>query len=409
MEKRHRIGKDIQIRWRIRDGQGAPYDLTGKNLHVYLEQALNDIRIPFDGFFVEGNVLSFTFFGKDQEHLGPYTAILIENEGLEGMNTVDKVNAFRLVPHTHQESSEDTDSRISTETIDLESTIDTGLQGAPGHSPYLEDGYWKYFDESTGEWMTSELPAQGPQGERGETGEKGERGEKGDTGEKGEKGDTGATGPQGPQGEKGDTGATGPQGEKGEKGDTGEKGEKGDTGAAGLQGPQGEKGDTGATGPRGEKGEKGDTGEKGEKGDTGATGLQGPQGEKGDTGATGPQGEKGETGETGPQGPQGPQGEMPAITIGQNGNWFINGVDSGISSVGPKGDSTTVTIGQNGNWFIDGVDSGMSSVGSPGRDGGITFPTITLNNEGELVIEAIDQESLDMFGVNEDGELYLKI
>ena len=93
----------------------------------------------------------------------------------------------------------------------------------------------------------------------------------------------------------------GPQGETGE---TGAQGEKGDTGAIGPQGL------TGETGPQGEKGE---TGPQGEKGDTGE------KGEKGDTGAVGPQGEKGADGHT--------------PYIGANGNWWINGQDTGYASI----------------------------------------------------------------------------
>ena len=72
-------------------------------------------------------------------------------------------------------------------------------------------------------------------------------------------------------------------------------------------------------------------GESGNNGESGAVGPQGPQGDKGDQGETGPQGPQGETG---PQGPAGNDGHTPEITIGQNGNWFIDGEDTGVSSVG---------------------------------------------------------------------------
>ena len=92
----------------------------------------------------------------------------------------------------------------------------------------------------------------------------------------------------------------------------------------GAQGPQGE------VGPEGPQGPKGDTGEKGE---------QGIPGEKGETGDRGPQGIQGEQGEVGPEGPQGIQGE-PGVTphIGDNGNWFIDTEDTGVSASGiPSG------------------------------------------------------------------------
>ena len=73
----------------------------------------------------------------------------------------------------------------------------------------------------------------------------------------------------------------------------------------------------------------------GPQGETGATGPQGPQGETGKTGATGPQGPQGKTGETGATGPQGAQGETPYI--GENGNWFVGELDTGVQAQGAQG------------------------------------------------------------------------
>ncbi|MBR2332725.1 MAG: hypothetical protein IKA60_00120 [Rikenellaceae bacterium] len=58
-------------------------------------------------------------------------------------------------------------------------------------------------------------------------------------------------------------------------------------------------------------------------------------------------------------------GKTPLITIGENGNWYINKVDSGKPSKGADGENGTdgskVTIGENKNWFIDGEDTGISA------------------------------------------------
>ncbi len=130
----------------------------------------------------------------------------------------------------------------------------------------------------------------------------------------------------------------------------------------------------------------------------------------------------GEQGIQGIQGVKGEDGHSPIITIGSNGNWYIDGVDSTIKAQGPKGDtgvgilsiiktdtdglidtytitftdnSTTtftvtngaqgiqgiqgikgtdghtpiITIGANGNWFIDGVDSKQKAQGIQGEQG----------------------------------------
>lgn len=101
--------------------------------------------------------------------------------------------------------------------------------------------------------------------------------------------------------------------------------------SVGPQGPQGEKGDTGPEGPEGPRGPRGPQGEQG---------PAGPKGETGETGATGPQGPQGIQGI---QGPAGADGITP--TIGENGNWYLGGTDTGKPSrgvqgvQGPKGDT----------------------------------------------------------------------
>jgi len=67
--------------------------------------------------------------------------------------------------------------------------------------------------------------------------------------------------------------------------------------------------------------------------------------------------------------PQGQQGFTPQI--GGNGNWWINGVDTGFSSRGENGadgvageNGNTPYIGGNGNWWINGIDTGFSSRGT---------------------------------------------
>ena len=61
------------------------------------------------------------------------------------------------------------------------------------------------------------------------------------------------------------------------------------------------------------------------------------------------------------QGPQGPAGSTP--TVGPNGNWFVNGQDTGTSA------TASVTIGSDGNWFINGQDTGLSAQGPTGPQG----------------------------------------
>ena len=59
-------------------------------------------------------------------------------------------------------------------------------------------------------------------------------------------------------------------------------------------------------------------------------GEQGPAGPQGETGATGAQGHQGPAGLAGANGVDGEDGTV--ITVGENGNWFLDGVDSGVSA-----------------------------------------------------------------------------
>ena len=324
-----------------------------------------------------------------------------------------------------------------------------GQNGADGQTPTIgANGNWWIGGVDTG------VAAQGPQGEKGETGATGAQGEKGETGAAGAQGENGLTPTIGSNGNwfigstdtgvqaKGTNGATPTVGNNGNwfinGTDTGIKATgtgikaiqlngkdmditltdnsvvhlanvKGEDGANGItptigtngnwylgtvdtgvaaQGPQGEKGETGAAGAQGEKGETGAAGENGKTPNIGANGnwwidgvdtgvaAQGPQGEKGETGATGaqgPQGEKGETGATGAQGPQGEKGDTGAT--GAQGAHGENGL--------------TPTIGSNGNWFIGSTDTGVKASGTNGQNGA-DGQTPTIGANGNWWIGTVD-------------------
>ena len=53
------------------------------------------------------------------------------------------------------------------------------------------------------------------------------------------------------------------------------------------------------------------------------------------------------------------------IEIGENGNWWIDGEDTGVTA---KGNAPAISIGGNGNWFIDDEDTGISAKGQAGND-----------------------------------------
>ena len=70
----------------------------------------------------------------------------------------------------------------------------------------------------------------------------------------------------------------------------------------------------------------------------------------------------------GKDGADGEDGATPVI--GENGNWWIGGVDTGVPATGADGeDGATPEIGENGNWWIDGEDTGIPAKGQDGQDG----------------------------------------
>ncbi|MBO4623777.1 MAG: hypothetical protein J5691_07880 [Bacilli bacterium] len=88
------------------------------------------------------------------------------------------------------------------------------------------------------------------------------------------------------------------------------------------------------------------------------------QGEQGQQGQQGPAGEQGQQGQQGPAGQNGQDGQTPTIEIGANGNWIINGVDTGIAANGQAGQN-----GQNGQNGQDGQPGQAGQNGQDGKDG----------------------------------------
>ena len=105
---------------------------------------------------------------------------------------------------------------------------------------------------------------------------------------------------------------------------------------------------------------------------------------------------KGEKGDPGTPGKDGKDGTSPTVTIGANGNWFINGVDTGTKAQGDKGEqgnpgnpgadgvTPVITIGDNGNWFINGVDTNKKAQGEKGADAVAPVISISLDNTWEI-------------------------
>ncbi len=93
----------------------------------------------------------------------------------------------------------------------------------------------------------------------------------------------------------------------------------------------------------------------------------------------------GTNGTNGKNGTDGTDGHTPVIAIGDNGNWVIDGVDTGKASKGDKGDTSAIAIGENGNWTVDGVDTGVKAQGEDGKT-----PVIAIAENGNWTVDGVD-------------------
>jgi len=79
------------------------------------------------------------------------------------------------------------------------------------------------------------------------------------------------------------------------------------------------------------------------------------------------------------------QGPMPEITIGSNGNWYVNGVDTGQSAIG------TISINPAGNWVINGIETNVQAQGPQGPIGAAGHsPIITIGPNGNWFVDGAD-------------------
>lgn len=121
--KRKRIGNDINIAWAIMTEDGKPFDLSIGKVSLYLKNYVRKEEVR--GFSIEGNVILWTFLGKNQKNLGNHSLEVVINEDAEGMITTDACDFVCLVPCSCKEGGED-DNGVTTETVNLTSVITLG-------------------------------------------------------------------------------------------------------------------------------------------------------------------------------------------------------------------------------------------------------------------------------------------
>ena len=135
--KHIRIGKDISIRWEI-NTDGAAIPLEGRDLTLEMKSPIGAVStLPYR---VDGNVLTMTYYGYEQNVVGEYSLTLWENKGKPGQNVVDAIRAFKLV-RTSPEEADFAGGDLQVESVDLGTAnleiLSGGGASTPGGSPDL--------------------------------------------------------------------------------------------------------------------------------------------------------------------------------------------------------------------------------------------------------------------------------
>lgn len=122
--KRIRFKNDIRVSWGITTN-GKQENLAGKALEVSL--VVYNRIIPITDFTVTQNVISFVFLGEEQTCCGVYT-IVCKDTTNGNRNTIDKTDAFELVPHTEDEGGTNNPS-VALEVVTLSTDRDSSTIG----------------------------------------------------------------------------------------------------------------------------------------------------------------------------------------------------------------------------------------------------------------------------------------
>ena len=96
--------------------------------------------------------------------------------------------------------------------------------------------------------------------------------------------------------------------------------------------------------------------------------------------------------------------------IGENGNWFIDGEDTGYPAVARDG--VTPTVGENGNWWLGDLDTGVPAKGQDGekgedgKDGTVAagIDGAQINEEGDLILTLADGTTINAGRVRDDQD-----
>ena len=122
--KKIRIHNDIHVSWGITTN-GKQESLEAKTLQVQL--VVYNRVIDISDFTIKGNVISFEFSGSQQKYCGVYTLVCRDTTN-GNLSTIDKTEAFELVPHSEEEKGTD-NPNVALEVVTLNTDRDSSTIG----------------------------------------------------------------------------------------------------------------------------------------------------------------------------------------------------------------------------------------------------------------------------------------
>ena len=122
--KKIRLHNDIHVSWGITTN-GKQESLESKTLQVQIVVYNKVITIP--DFSINGNVISFEFSGSQQKYCGVYTLVCRDTTN-GNLSTIDKTEAFELVPHSDEEQGTD-NPNVALEVVTLNTDRDSSTIG----------------------------------------------------------------------------------------------------------------------------------------------------------------------------------------------------------------------------------------------------------------------------------------
>lgn len=138
--KDKRQGNDLKVAWSIFMQDGEPFRLEGKDVSLYLKNMFG--RKELNDFATTGNIIQWTFYGKDQKNSGKYSLELVINEGEKGMITTDKCDFVNLVSCSCKLQGGEDAPNVETESIELTST----LEYVAGGGSYDDTALWNELE-----------------------------------------------------------------------------------------------------------------------------------------------------------------------------------------------------------------------------------------------------------------------